>query len=94
MACLPQRSGDQARDAREGDPEDLLIRACGGPLHADEGLQLSDAGGDLDETQAQGVELDGAPDGSFRHSGAQAPHQPVGTGMEEQPQLIGTGPGA
>ena len=85
LACLPRRSGGEARDARKGDPEDVLIRTCRWPLHANEGLQLGDAGGDLDEAQAQGVELDGAPDGSFRHRGAQAPHQPVGTGMEEQP---------
>jgi len=85
LACLPRRSGDEARDACEGDPEDVLIGTCRWPLYPDEGFQFSDAGGDLDEAQAQGVELDGAPDGTFRHGGAQAPHQPVGPGMEEQP---------
>ena len=84
LACLPRRSGDEARDARKGDPEDVLIRTCGWPLETDQGLQLGDAGGDFDEAQAQGVELDVAPDGSFRHRGAQTPHQPVGTGMKEQ----------
>ena len=84
LACLPRRSGDEARDARKGDPEDVLIRACRWPLHANECLQLGDAGGDFDEVQAQGVELDGAPNRSFRHRGAQTPHQPVGTGMKEQ----------
>ena len=62
----------------------MLIRTCGWPLDADQGLQLGDAGGDLDEAQAQGVELDGAPYRAFRHGGAQAPHEPVGTGMKEQ----------
>ena len=85
MACLPQRSGDEVGYAREGDPEDVLIGTSRWPLQPDEGLQLGDARGYLDEAQAQGVELDGAPDGSFRHGGAQPPHQPVGTGMEEQP---------
>ena len=84
LACLPRRSGGEAGDAREGDLEDVLIGTCCWPLHADEGFQFGDAGSDLDEAQAQGVELDGAPDGSFRHGCAQTPHQPVGTGMEEQ----------
>lgn len=59
--ALPCGSGDEARDAVEGEAEDLLVRAGVGPLDADQGLQLGDAGSDLDETQAQGIELDGTP---------------------------------
>ena len=55
LACLPRRSGGEARDARKGDPEDVLIRTYRWLLHANEGLQLGDAGGDLDEAQAQGA---------------------------------------
>ena len=91
---MPGRSGDETRDAIEGDPEYLLTGAGGRPLDTDHGFQFGDAGCDLDEAQAQGIELDGAPYRAFRHGGAQAPHEPVGTGMEEQPQLIGGGPGA
>ena len=85
LGAWPRSSGDEAGDAREGDAHNLLVWKGRGPLNTDQGLQLGDAGGDLDEAQAQCIELDGAPDGSFRHGGAQAPHEPVGTGMEEQP---------
>ena len=70
LARLPRRSGDDARDARDGDPEDVLIGTRRWPLHEDEGFELGDAGGDLGEAQAQGIELDGSPDESFRHRGA------------------------
>ena len=71
LACSPRRSGDEARGAREGDPEDVLIRACRWPLHANGCLQASDACCDLDQVHAHDVELDGAPDGSSRHCSAQ-----------------------
>lgn len=72
----------------------MLIGTCRWPLDADQGLQLGDAGGDLDEAQAQGIELDGAPDRAFRHRGAQAPHQPIGASIQERPQLVARGSGA
>ena len=52
---------------------------------------LDDAGGDFDEAQAQGVELSAPPHRARRHRVAQAPHQPVGAGVQEQPKLIGGG---
>lgn len=94
MACLPRYSGDETRDAIEGDPEDALIETCRWPLDTDQGLQLGDARRDLDEAQTQGIELDGAPRRAFGHGISQTPHQPIGPGVEEQTHLIGAGPGA
>jgi len=60
-------------------------------MHADHLLHFDDASGDFDKAQPQGAELGDAPHRSFRHRGAQAPHQPVGAGVQEQPKLIGRG---
>ena len=63
-------------------------------MDGDPGLQLDDAGGDLEQAEAQGVELGMAPGRSRRQCGAQGPHQPVGAGVQEEPELIGGGAGA
>jgi hypothetical protein len=63
-------------------------------MHPDPRLHLDDAGGDFDEAQAQRVELGAPPHRALRHRVAQAPHQPVGAGVQEQPKLIGGGLGA
>ncbi len=52
-------------------------------------LHLHDASGDFDEAQAQRVELRRAPEGTLWRGHAQAPHDPVGPGVQEEPQLIG-----
>ena len=48
-----------------------------------------DANGELDQAQAQGIELGDAPARASRHQRAQGPHQPVGAGMQKQAQLVG-----
>src|SRR5580700_10870781 len=58
-------------------------------VHPDHGLHLDDAGGDLDEAEAQRVELGDAPHRTLWHRHAKAPHQPVGARMQEQPKLVG-----
>lgn len=50
---------------------------------------VSTTRGDLDEAQSQRVELGDCKARAFRHRGAQAPHKPVGAGMQEQPELVG-----
>ena len=57
----PRRSRDEARDAPERETQDFLGGAGRGQVHPDHRLHLDDAGGDLDEAQAQGVELGGPP---------------------------------
>jgi hypothetical protein len=56
-------------------------------VHADHRFHLDDAGGDLDQAQAQRVGLRHAPHRTFRHRLAQAPHEPVGAGVQEQVQV-------
>lgn len=63
----------------------------GGQMKPDHGLHLDDAGGQLDQPQAQGVELGGSPRGALGHQAAQGPQQPVGSGMEKQAELVGGG---
>ena len=58
-------------------------------MHADHRLHLDDAGGDLDEAQAQGVELSDAPHRTLGHGHAKPPYQPIGAGVEEETELIG-----
>ena len=58
-------------------------------MHADYRLHFDDASGDLDEAQAQGVELRDAPHRALRHRYAKPPHQPVGAGVEEETELVG-----
>ena len=58
-------------------------------MHPNHGLHLDNAGGDLDEAQAQRVELGDAPHRAFRHRDAKSPHQPIGAGGEEEAELIG-----
>jgi hypothetical protein len=53
----PSLSGDETRYASESEAQNILRRARGGQVHSDHRLHLDDAGGDLDETQAQSVEL-------------------------------------
>ena len=60
-------------------------------MNPDHRLHLDDAGGDLDEPQAQRVELRDAPRRAPGHRHAQTPHEPVGAGVQEQPELVGRG---
>lgn len=55
----------------------------------DLGRQLDDAGGDLDEVQAQDVELGAAEARAPGPGGAQPPHQPVCSGVQEEAELVG-----
>ena len=86
---MPRRLDDQARHAGQGEGEHGLIRCRPRQMQADLALQHLDADSQLDQTQAQRVELRHPPGRPFRHGGAQRPHQPVGAGMQEQPHLIG-----
>src|SRR5271168_1189918 len=95
----PRPSGDEARDFETRDSserivENVLRRTRCRQVHADHRLHLDDACGNFDQAQAQGVELRHTPHRMLRHRHAQAPHDPVGAGVQEQPQLVGAGLGA
>ena len=92
--CVSGASRPGAQVTRRGmrcqsETQNILRRARRRQVHADHRLHLDDAGGDLDEPQAQGVELGDAPHRTLRHRDAQAPHQPIGAGVQEQPELVG-----
>ena len=53
-------------------------------MHPDHGLNLDDAGGDLDEAEAQRVELGDAPHRTLWHRHAKSPHRPVRARVREQ----------
>ena len=59
-------------------------------MQPDLGFHLDHARRDLDQPQAQRVELRDPPGRAPRHGGAQGPEQPVGPGMQEQAELIGS----
>jgi hypothetical protein len=56
-------------------------------VQADQGSHADHSRGDLD--QAQRLELGDCKARAFRHRGAQAPHQPICDGVQEQPELAG-----
>lgn len=63
-------------------------------MQADLAVHLDHPRGDLDKAQTQRVELGDGKAGTLWHCGAQVPHQLVGTGMQEQPELVGRRSGA
>ena len=85
------RGAEVVVDGRAGTSVGAVVRSvpCARQMDGDPGLHLDDAGGDLDEAQAQGVELGAPPRRSARQRRAQGPHQPVGVGVQEQAQLVG-----
>ena len=92
----PRRSRDEARDFEARDSpqrvvKNMLRRTRCRQVHADDRLHFDDAGGDLDQAQAQRVELCDAPHRALRHRHAKAPHDPIGARVQEQPQLVGGG---
>ena len=85
----PRQSCDEARNSLQSEAQDILRRTRRGQMHPDHRLHFDDAGGDLDEAQAQGVELSYTPHRALRHRDAKPPRQLVGPGVEEQQKLIG-----
>jgi predicted transposase YbfD/YdcC len=58
---LPRRSGEHARQSGQHAGEDRLVRGCLGQMEPDLPLQHLDPGGELEQTQAQGIELGHPP---------------------------------
>lgn len=85
---MPRRLSDEARYSSQDNAQDRLVRAGRGQMQADLGFHFDDANGDLDEAQTQGVEL-GEPEARTPgHGGAQPPHQPVRSGVQEEAKLV------
>jgi hypothetical protein len=91
---LPRGSGRQL-DGTGGEERPAgLMRIAGRQGHLDPGFQLGDPGGDLDQDQADRVELSGAPERGLGRQTAQRVQEPVGGGVDQQPELVGRGAGA
>ena len=73
---------------------DRLIGGAGWQMDLDLGFHLDDAGGSLDQAESQRVELGDPPGRALGHQRPQAPQQPIGAGVQEQPELVGGGLGA
>ena len=58
-------------------------------MDADAGQAFDDAGSDLDEMQAQGVELGARESRPPRCRLAYGEHEPVGGGVEDEAELVG-----
>lgn len=91
-AAAPRRPRHELRDAVEDDAQAGRGRMSAGAS----GFASSSRPprGDLDEAQTQRVELGDGKAGKLRHRGTQAPHHPVGAGMQEQTELVGRRPAA
>ena len=84
--CGCEASGEQA--------EDRLIGTGCRKADADARGPFDDAGGDLDQAQAHSGELGAGPGRGGGRGGAQGVQQPVGRGVEDEPELVGAGAAA
>lgn len=71
VGTSPQASGHKAGHTAENAAQEILDRCSGGQADLDLGLQLDDESGDLDQPQAQAVELGNAPGRALGHEPAQ-----------------------
>ena len=85
---MPGRLSDEARYSPQDNAQDRLVRAGRGQMQADLGFHFDDADGDLDEAQTQGVKLGGSEARTPGHGGAQPPHQPVRSGVQDKAKLV------
>ncbi len=82
--------GDAASE--RGKPDLVGVGSRQGDLDA--GDHLGDAPGDLDQAEADCIELSVAPERCPGRQTAQAQYQPVGSGVDQQAELVGGGLGA
>src|SRR6202140_4890170 len=88
--CSRRQLGDLAGEHGEAD----LVRVGGRQGDFDAGDHLGDAPGHLDQAEADRVELGVAPERCPGRQPAQAQHQPVGGGVDQEAELVGGGLGA
>jgi len=69
----------------------MAVRIARGQVDPDAAAGLPEAGPDLQELQAQGVDLGGSQFGALKVA-PQHPKQAVGRGVQQQPELIGQEP--
>ena len=88
----PRRSGDQARQAAEGEADDRLLGCAG--RQVDLILVFSSTMQAATLIRRSLRVSNWAPPGrASGHQHPQAPQQPVGAGVQKQPELVGGGLG-
>jgi hypothetical protein len=90
----PRRSGRQLGGAGRQQHEAVPVVVAGRQGDLDPGGELGDPRDDLDQREAEGVELGVAPERGLGRQAAQRVQQPVGRGVDQEPELVGRGLGA
>src|ERR1700677_1611372 len=85
---LPRRSGSERGEGSGQAAEEVGLRAAGGESETDAARGFDDAGGDLDQPQAQGRELGVGEIARFRDGVANGEHEPIGRCVQREADLI------
>ena len=88
-ATVPRRSRSGCAEPPCELAEDGTIGTCGGQVDTDAGRSFDHAGGDLDQAKAQRRELRNRERQALCDGIACGQHQPVGGGVQDQPELVG-----
>ena len=91
LAARPRQLRAGCAQSDGGGLEDRGIGTGAGEGDADATGGFDDAGGDLDQPGPQRRELGGSQRAGNRDRLAQLPHQPVGSGVEDEAHLVGVG---
>ena len=90
-ATAPRRSRSGGAKPSCESAKDRAVRACGGQEDTDAGRALDDAGGDLDQTKPQRRERCNRERRALRDGIARGEHEPIGGGVQDEPELVGLG---
>ena len=91
---LPRSLRRQLDGAAGEERPACLMGIAGRQGDLDPGLHLDDPGGDLDQREADRVELSGAPERGLGGQATQRVQEPVGRGVDQQTELVRGGAGA
>ena len=86
---LPRGSRSRRDQAASEEAEQPSVRTGGSEGHADAGGGFDDAGADLQEPESDRGELGGGQLVSRGDGVAQAEHEPVGGGVQDEAHLVG-----
>ena len=87
----PRHSGACCTEAACQQAEECGVGTGRCEVDADAGGLLDDAGADLEQSQPKGCELCSGERRGAGNGVAQREHEPIGCGVEEQPELVGEG---
>ena len=88
---MPHPSGAERGERARQAGEEFGLGMTGREGQTDAAGGFYDTGGDLEEPQPQGRELGPGQIALFGNGVAHGQHQPIGSGVQDQPNLIGDG---